>query len=76
MAFTIETCWIFLSLSYFRDLYTSVRKGVQQSFPNLSFIVYRNQVKNLQKNHFHEAAAFSSVYTKVLSASALSKTFT
>lgn len=59
-----------------RDVYTSVPKGVQQSFPNLSFIVWRNRVKNLQNNHFHKATVFSSVYTKVLFASALSETFT
>lgn len=72
MALTVETCWIFLSL--FRDVYTSVPKGVQQSFSNLSFNVCRNQGKNLQNNHFPNATAFSSVYTKVLSASALSET--
>lgn len=75
MALTVEICWIFLLLLYFRDVYTSVPKGVQRSFPNLSFIVCRNQAKNLQNNHLPKAIAFSSVYSKVLSASALSETF-
>lgn len=75
MALTVEICWIFLLLLYFRDVYTSEPKGVQRSFPNLSFIVCRNQAKNLQNNHLPKAIAFSSVYSKVLSASALSETF-
>lgn len=74
MTLTIETWWILLLLLYFRHIYISIPKGVQQSFPSLSFIVHRNQVKNLQSNHSQKTTVFSSVYTKVFSASALSET--